>query len=107
GRGTRYLLAQRFYEFTDNRGVYTRRRGLDRDTNKALLLTHIERNADAGSPLRDLQDVLPSLSAKQVQHLLTEMKNAGEIHNRGRTRGARWYPGRSPSNHDDGDKGPQ
>jgi hypothetical protein len=42
GRGTRYLLAQRFHAATGQRGLYTRRRGLDREQNKTLLLTHIQ-----------------------------------------------------------------
>lgn len=96
GRGTRYLLSERFYRFADSRGAYTRRKGLDRETNKALLQKHIRRNEKEGSPLRDLQDVLPALSLKQIQHLLAELKGAQEVHVRGRTRGARWYPGSPP-----------
>src|SRR5262249_20748613 len=41
GRGTRYMLSRRFYDFIGQRGAYTRRRGLDRETNKALLEKHI------------------------------------------------------------------
>jgi len=36
GRGVRYLPSRRFYTFLGKPGVYTRRRGLDRETNKAL-----------------------------------------------------------------------
>lgn len=93
GRGTRYLLSERFHHFAGDRGSYTRRKGLDRETNQALLLAHIKRNAAEGSPLRDLHDVLPSLSRKQVQRLLGELERAGRVHSRGKTRGARWFPG--------------
>ena len=96
GRGTRYLLSERFHQFADERGAYTRRKGLDRETNKALLLDHIERNAAEGSPLRDLADVLPALSRKQVQRLLAELASEGRAHVRGKTRGARWFPGAGP-----------
>ena len=37
GRGTRYLLSRKFYNFVGAPGAYTRKRGLDRDRNKALL----------------------------------------------------------------------
>jgi ATP-dependent DNA helicase RecG len=74
-------------------GEYTRKRGLDRDTNKALIFDHLKRNRKAGSPLSDLQDVLPGLSTKQIQHLLAEMKQDGQVHVIGMTKGARWYPG--------------
>lgn len=93
GRGTRYILSERFYKLAGRPGSYTRRRGLDKETNKALLLKHIERNKAEGSPLRDLRDVLPALSRKQIQYLLGEMKREDQVHSLGTTRAARWYPG--------------
>ena len=97
GRGVRYLLARPYYTAIGKPGAYTRKRGLDRDTNKALLLKHLERVGDEGCPLGEIVEVLPTLSSKQVQHLLAEMKTAGEAHSLGATKGARWYsgPGRS------------
>lgn len=41
GRQSRLLLSRRFYSRTGKRGEYTRRRGLDRETNKALLLQRL------------------------------------------------------------------
>lgn len=93
GRGVRYLLARRYYRMIGKGGTYTRKKGLDKETNKALLLKHINDNQDRGSPLHELLDVLPMLSRNQVQRLLRELKAAGQVHNRGRTRGARWFPG--------------
>lgn len=95
GRGARYLLSRRFYRFLGRPGTYTRRRGLDRDTNKALLLDHLKHNRQQGSPLRELREVLPALSESQVRHLLIEMRQEGQAHFTGVTRGARWYPGPS------------
>ncbi len=93
GRGTRYLLAQRYYRMVGRKGEYTRRRGLDRDTNKALLLKHIEDNRREGSPLRELRNVLPMFSSAQVQTLLRELRTDDHIHVRGRTKAGRWFPG--------------
>ena len=93
GRGVRYPLAERYYEFAGKRGIYTRKRGLDRDTNKALLLKHIEKTGDEGCPLNELQDVLPDLSRRQIQRLLLELRDAGKTHVVGRTRSALWLPG--------------
>ena len=39
-------------------GVHTRRVGLDRDTNKELLLRHIRQNNAVGTPFKELQQVL-------------------------------------------------
>jgi ATP-dependent DNA helicase RecG len=92
GRGTRYLLSRRFYRFLGKGGVYTRRRGLDRGTNKALLLRHIEDSVPSGTRLKELQQVLPALSRHQVQTLLRELKRDGRIIVRGMTKAARWFP---------------
>ncbi len=96
GRGTKYMLSQRFYNLTGKPGAYSREKGLDTETNKALLRKHIERYKTNGSPLRDLQEVLPAVSSKHIQHLLAGMRNAGEVHLRGKTRGGRWFPGTDP-----------
>ena len=96
GRGARYILSRRLYGFLGKRGVYTRKRGLDRETNKELLLKHIRENRKEGSQLRELMQVLPALSRDQVQRLLRELKAVGRIHNVGRTRAGRWYPGPAP-----------
>ncbi len=89
----KFILSRKFFDFAKKRGVYTRKRGLDRETNKALLLRHIEYSQQAGSPLRDLMQVLPALSRPQVQTLLRELQREGKAHPMGRTRAGRWYPG--------------
>jgi len=95
GRGARYILSRKFYGFLGKSGVYTRKRGLDRETNKALLLGHIRDSRREGSQLRELRQVLPALSRTQVQGLLRELKAEGHIRTTGRTKGARWVPART------------
>jgi ATP-dependent DNA helicase RecG len=92
GRGTTYILSQRLYGLLGKRGTYTARRGLDRETNKLLLLKHIRDNREAGSPLADLRQVLPALSRRQVQLLLYELREEGRVHFTGSTRSTRWVP---------------
>lgn len=92
GRGVRYFLSKRYYASTGAKGVYTRKHGLDRETNKALLLKHIRDYEATGSVLKDLMQVLPALSRSQVQSLLREMKDDGRLRKEGRTRASRWYP---------------
>jgi ATP-dependent DNA helicase RecG len=93
GKGARYLLARRLYEALGAKGVYTRKKGLDRDTNKALLLQHIQRNAAAGARMAEFKQVLPALGRGQIQALIQEMANDGQVRLLGRTKAARWYPG--------------
>jgi len=91
GRGTRYVLSRQFYEFIGKKGIYTRKRGLDRETNKMLLLKHIKDNQKEGSPLGELMQVLPMFSRRQVQRLVEELEAEGRIIGKGKTRAGLWY----------------
>lgn len=88
-----YFLSRRFYTALGEGGTYTRRRGLDKETNKALLLRHIEDSQDEGARFEELSQVLPSLSRRQIQGLMEELKREKRIHVVGKTKAARWYPG--------------
>ena len=92
GRGRRFVLARRFYTFLGEKGTHTRATGLDRDTNKALILAHLRKHKKVGAPLSELKQVLPALSQGQLQKILQEMKNDGKIFVKGQTRGAKWFP---------------
>ncbi|MBW1970939.1 MAG: transcriptional regulator, partial [Deltaproteobacteria bacterium] len=90
--GRKYMLSRKYYEFVDRKGVYTRKRGLDRETNKQLLLKHISDNQKTGSRFSELREVLPSLSRRQVQALLTALKKQNKVWMVGKTSAAKWYP---------------
>ena len=47
---------------------------------------------EKGSRLKELMDVLPSLSRNQVQTLLREIKRDNLVYCLGRTNAGRWYP---------------
>ncbi len=86
------MLSRKYYEFVNRKGVYTRKRGLDHETNKQLLLKHIRDNRDKGSRLNDLRQVLPALSRRQVQALLAALKKQNKARMVGKTSAAKWYP---------------
>lgn len=67
GRGisAKYILSKRFYSFTKKKGMYTRRRGLSRDQNKALILKHLEHYKKG--TFAEFQEVLPALSKNQIK----------------------------------------
>jgi ATP-dependent DNA helicase RecG len=96
GRGTRLLLSRKFYRHLGKPGTYTRKRGLDRETNKQLLLKHIRDNEAGGARMEELLQVLPALGRGQIRAMLREMSRHELIHVRGATRGARWFPGPHP-----------
>ena len=93
----RFILGRRYYAATGKKGVYTRKRGLDRETNKELLLRHIRENASVGSKMDEFYQVLPGFVRSQIQVLLRELKAEGRIHVDGMTSAARWFPGNGES----------
>lgn len=97
GRGTRYLLSRRFHAALGERGGYTRRRGLDREANKELLYRHLRDHGDVGSPMAELQEVLPGQSRAQIKRLLDELRREGRVRLEGERRWARWYPRKRPN----------
>ena len=94
GRGTRMLLSQRFYRHLGKPGVYTRRRGLDQETNKALLLKHVTDSGKEGSAFNELIQVLPYLTRRQIQYLVEKLKQDDLIVLKGSTKGSRYYRSR-------------
>lgn len=89
GKGTRYLLSQRLYAAIGAKGVYTRKKGLDYETKKALLEKHL-REQETGAPLAELRQVLPAESERSIQRLLSEMRDEGRVALHGKRRWARW-----------------
>ena len=87
----KYVLARSLYAATGKAGVHTRRVGLDRDTNKELLLKHIRENNVEGTPFRELQQVLPGLTRGQIQVLLRELRTEDKVICIGKTSAARWF----------------
>jgi ATP-dependent DNA helicase RecG len=90
----KYVLSNRFYSLAGKKGVFTRKKGLDRETNKALLLKHIKDNKKTGTKLEELLQVLPALTYNQVQTLMKELKAEEVVYVVGKTRGALWFPSR-------------
>jgi len=97
-KGTRYLLSKKLYIQLGEAAAYTRRRGLDRETNKELLLQHLRDFGAAGVRLKQLCGVLPHLSYGQVRSLLAELKAEHKARASGRTNAGRWYLAESGPN---------
>ena len=94
GRG-KYVLARSLYSAVGKSGVHTRIVGLDRETNKELLLKHMREKGSEGAPLRELQQVLPGHNRSQIQVLLRELRNENRAYFRGNTSAAKWFAGPS------------
>ena len=93
GNKKRYFLSRRFYGSLGQKGTYSRKRGLDKQTNKELLVKHIEDSKAEGARSEEFAQVLPSLSRYQIHRLVKELEEEARVHSTGRTKGTRWYPG--------------
>lgn len=92
GRSARYILCQQYYALARKSGMYTRKKGLDRETNKELLLKHIRSNSTTGAKYIELHQVLPFLSKDQLKRLLRDLKAQGLIRIKGVTKASLWFP---------------
>lgn len=88
---SKYVLARSLYSAVGKSGVHTRMVGLDRETNKELLLKHIRNNGREGTPLKELYQVLPGHNRGQLQVLVRELRKEGRIFCEGNTNAARWF----------------
>ena len=77
GRGARYILSKKFYDFSGRRGAYTRKRGLDQETNKELIIQHLK-NHQKGT-ISEFEEVLPALRRSQIHWILTDLKSENRI----------------------------
>ena len=89
----KWILSRKLYAAIGMKGIHTKKTGLDRDTNKALLLKHIRMNGEDGARLEEMRQILPFLDRGSIQVLLRELRDEGSIHSKGTTRAAKWYPG--------------
>ena len=94
---SKYVLARSLYSAAGKSGVHTRIVGLDRETNKELLLKHMRENGTVGTPLKEFQQVLPGHNRSQIQVLLRELRREGRAYSIGKTSAARWFAGSAPN----------
>jgi len=94
---SKYVLSRSLYSAVGKSGVHTRIVGLDRETNKELLLKHMREKDPEGAPLKELQQVLPGHNRSQIQVLLRELRNENRAYLRGNTSAAKWFASPSPA----------
>ena len=87
----RYIPARRIYAAKGKTGIHTRRQGLDRETNKELLLKHIRMQGESGAKMAEFMQVLPMLSRSQIQKLIYELAGEHKVILSGHTSAARWF----------------
>ena len=96
-KGRPWILSRKLYAAVGQQGIHTRKKGLDRETNKALLIKHIQSSEPSGAKMNELLQVLPSLDRHHVRSLLLELETESRIFVRGITNAARWHVGNKGS----------
>lgn len=77
GRSSRLILSKKYYVAFGKRGEYTRRRGLDKNTNIELIQKHLTHHRKGYA--KDFEQVLPHLSRQTINRYLREMADVGKI----------------------------
>ena len=93
GRGKKieYHLSRGMYKYLGEPGSYTRKKGLDRETNKQLLVQHVKNGMDEGATFNEFRQVLPSLNDRQIRQLVYELRDEEKIVATGHAKAARWF----------------
>lgn len=77
GKGTKYILSRKYYEYINKKGVYTRKRGLDSLERKELILKHLRDNKKV--KFDDFRQIFPNLTRYQIHYLLKSLKKEKKI----------------------------
>jgi len=88
GRGTKYIFSKWLYSHIKERGIYTRKRGLDNETCKALIIEHLTNFKEA--TIKDFEQVLPDKSRWQIHYLLQSLRKDEKIVMLGVKKGSKW-----------------
>lgn len=90
GRASKLILSRGMYGFLGEPGSYTRYSGLDKETNKQLIIKHVKTCGKRGAALQEFLQVLPQLTDPQIRHLVYELRTEGKIELKGWAKTARW-----------------
>jgi ATP-dependent DNA helicase RecG len=73
----KYILSKQYYASVNQKGVYTRRRGLDKETNKELIIKHLQHYKRG--VIKEFQDALKDVPKSTLNSYLAELKKDGVI----------------------------
>lgn len=85
---SKYMLSKQYYTDMDQRGKYTKRKGLSRNKNKELIIQHLQDFQSATKS--DFAEVFRyELSGKEISNLLEELKRDDKIYFEGMPRSSK------------------
>ncbi len=81
----KFMLSKQYYEDTNQKGIYTKQKGLTKSTNKALILKHLQ-NFGSGRKEDIAQIFNYEMNEKTLWKLLDELKKEEKIYFDGKPR---------------------
>lgn len=87
-RGTKYLLAHKYYVHAGKPGLYTRITGISREKQKELIQKHISKNKKGYR--KEFEDIFSELKPSDISNLLRELKKDGKIIFEGSSKNGFW-----------------
>lgn len=73
----KYMLSRKYYDYIDKKAEYTRRKGLDKQTNKELIIKHLEYHKKGY--ISEFMEVLKDIPKPTINRYLNELKRDKKI----------------------------
>lgn len=73
----KYILSKPYYDYINKKGEYTRRRGLDKETNKRLIIEHLKHYKKGY--ISNFVEALKDVPQKTINKYLIELKDEDKI----------------------------
>lgn len=87
-RGMKYLLAKDYYDFSNQKGVYIRKKGLSDASSKQIILETITSFKQAR--IVDMEQALPGIKRTKIHLLLNQLRENGKIKFEGSKKTGMW-----------------
>lgn len=80
GRGSKYILSRKYYEYEGKLWKHTQLVGASRDEKKLLILKHLKKVGKKGANSGDFFDIFTeNITAKEMDNILQELRRDGKI----------------------------
>lgn len=92
GRGSKYILSRKYYEYEGKLWKHTQLVGASRDEKKLLILKHLEKAGKRGSRASEFFDIFTeNITIKEMDNILQELRKDNKIFAEGRGKYSRWF----------------
>lgn len=78
----KYILSKQYYASINRKGLYTRRKGLDKETNKKLIIKHLEHYKRGY--MNEFMEALKNIPKSTINAYLKELKKEGIVELKGK-----------------------